>query len=116
MAQHAKEGVADRRTASSWDAAGGTDKADQAAGFLGDQADEDRDTAKTSQAAKGLRTAKDLVGVMAKAIAHGLASESDGVKLACLEEVADLGNAARDACRAAMRDAKKETRNLQPST
>jgi hypothetical protein len=81
--------------------------------FLDDQADEDRTDAKASHANKGLKAAKELLGTMTKAVAHGLSSENDSVKQACLDEVAELGNACRDACRAAIRSAKAETRNVQ---
>jgi hypothetical protein len=81
--------------------------------FLSGQADDDRMDAKAKHANKGLKAAKDMVATMAKAIAHGLASDSDSVKLACLEEIADLGNSVRDGSRAAIRSAKSENRNLQ---
>lgn len=84
--------------------------------FLAEQADDDRLDAKAKHANKGLRSAKDTVATMAKAIAHGLASDSECVKLACLEEIADLGNSVRDGSRAAIRSAKTETRNLQGGT
>jgi len=81
--------------------------------FLEEQADEDRGDAKTKHANKGLRTAKDLVATMMKSAAHGLASDSDVVKVACLEELAELGNSVRDGARAAMRQMKAENKNVQ---
>lgn len=95
------------------DASGGAATSEDAKSFLEGQADEDREDAKARHANKGLKNAKDLVATMAKAVAHGLASESEAVKAACLEEIADLGNAVRDGCRAALRAAKTETRNVQ---
>lgn len=86
---------------------------DDAKNFLAEKADDDREDAKAKHANKGLRTAKDLLGTMVKAVAHGLSSDSDDVKRACLDEVAELGNAVRDAARAAMRASKTETRNVQ---
>ena len=81
--------------------------------FLDEQADADRGDAKTKHANKGLRTSKDLVATMAKSAAHGLASDSDAVKIACLEELAELGNSVRDGARAALRQMKAENRNVQ---
>ena len=85
----------------------------EAADFMHEKADEDRTDAKIRHADKGLRSAKETLATMVKAVAHGLASDSDAVKAACLEEVADLGNAVRDGCRAALRAAKTEKRNVQ---
>lgn len=84
-----------------------------ASDFLAGQAEEDREDAKARHLNKGLKTAKELCATMAKAIAHGLASDSEAVKLACLEEIGDLGGGVRDGSRAAIRAGKKENRNLQ---
>lgn len=81
--------------------------------FLDEAADQDRGDAQTRHANKGLRQAKEHVQTLAKHCASALASDSMTIKLALLDEIADLGAAIRDGCRAASRDAKKETRNLQ---
>lgn len=81
--------------------------------FLVDAAEDDRLDAKTKHLNKGLRTAKDLLATMTKSAAHGLASDSDAIKDACLEELAELGGSVRDSSRAAKRSATKENRNLQ---
>ncbi len=83
--------------------------------FMRKQAEEDRVDAKTKHLDRGLKTARDAVATMAKSAAHGLASDSHEVKLACLEELATLGNHCRDATREAMRKAKGEKKNVQPS-
>jgi len=90
-----------------------TDK--KAKTFMDKQADEDRDDAKATHCNKGLKSCKDLLDQMSKAVAHGIATEHDGQKRACLAEVGDLGNAVRDTARQAVRDSKVEKRNLQPS-
>lgn len=90
-----------------------TDKA--AKTFMDRQADEDREDAKASHCNKGLKTCKDLLDQMRKAVDHGIATEHDGQKRACLAEVGDLGNAVRDCAREAVRNSKTEKRNLQPS-
>lgn len=92
---------------------GGTPPAEEAKNFMEAKADEDRGDAKSKHANKGLRTAKDLLNEMAKAVAWGLATDDDDVKHMALEKTGDLGNAVRDACRAAMRAASTEKRNLQ---
>lgn len=90
---------------------GGTPE--NASDFMAAQADDDRKAAKEKYANKGLRSARETVATMTKAVAHGLASDSDGVKASCLEELAELGNAVRDICRAAMRKSATENRNVQ---
>lgn len=83
------------------------------ADFMAAQADDDRKSAKEKHANKGLRSAREMVACMTKSVAHGLASDSDAVKASCLEELAELGNAVRDACRAAIRKSASENRNVQ---
>ena len=85
----------------------------KSAGFLGDKAEKDREDARTTHANKGLRNAKDLLSTMTKAVAHGLSSDSEATKHHVLTEIADLGNAVRDGCRAALRASKAENRNIQ---
>jgi hypothetical protein len=91
-------------------------KGKDAAGFLGEAAEDDREDARTKHANKGLRSAKDAVSAMAKHVAAGLASDTEDLKLALLSEIADLAAAVRDGSRAAMRACKAETRNLQDAT
>lgn len=83
--------------------------------FLRKQADADRKDAKTRHLDKALKTAREAVSTMAKAAAHGLASDSWDAKEACLEELATLGNHVRDEAREGMRNAKGEKKNVQPS-
>lgn len=82
--------------------------------ILTETADKDRTDAKARHLSKGLSDAKNLIATMAKATAHGIASESDKVKRDVLDELADLGNAVRDGAREAIRNAKVEKRNVQP--
>lgn len=74
--------------------------------FMAAQADDDKTDAKAKAANKGLRSAKDNLATMTKLCTAAIATDSDDVKLSCLQEIADLGNAVRDGCRAAMRAVK----------
>ncbi len=84
-----------------------------AAGFLGEQAEEDRKTTKAKAADDGLTRAKKAAQNILKGIAHAEASDSDEVRLLTLKECADLGNDIRDACDGAARKMAKEDRNGQ---
>lgn len=83
--------------------------------FMRAQAEDDRRDAVTRSLDKGLKVAKDAVAQMAKAVAHGLASDSDAMKEAVLEELATLGNHVRDEARAAMRRAKATVVKAKPA-
>lgn len=86
---------------------------DDKANFMKGQADEDVANAKVEHCGKGLRTAKDLLSTMQKAVAHGLATDDDDMKRSCLAEIGECANAVRLACKRAIEDSEKETRNLQ---
>jgi hypothetical protein len=86
-----------------------------AAGYMADQAEEDRTDAKAAKLEKGLAAVKDMAAQMAKGIAHGIATDSDEMMAAVLDEVAALGNAIRDRARKALRDYKAPAKNVQPS-
>jgi hypothetical protein len=87
--------------------------AKDAKNFLSAQADDDRKDAKAKHLSKGLRTAKELVATMQKSVAHGIASQADEIQRVCLDELAELGNAIRDAARAAIRNSTSEAKNVQ---
>lgn len=84
-------------------------------GYMGNQADLDRGDAKAAKLEKGLADVKDSAAQMVKAIAHGIATDSDEMMSAVLDEVATLGNGIRDRARKALRDWKAPARNEQPS-
>ena len=95
------------------DASGGT--AAKGKDFLQQKKAEDKMDAKAKKLNKGLRNAKESNKVLVTALAHGMATESDEAKKACLEEVATLAESIRDGSRTALREAAAETRNLQPA-
>jgi len=77
----------------------------ETAGYMGDQANEDRATSRNRVANRGLRDAKTLANTILKAIAHGTSSVQDEMKHACLREIATLAEQVRDGCRAAADEA-----------
>lgn len=84
-----------------------------AKGYMHDQADLDRGDARSTKLNKALTKVKDDCASMSKAIAHAQATDHDDMKVACLDEIATLGNSIRDAARKAIRDAKQPAPNVQ---
>jgi hypothetical protein len=96
------------------DLSGATEQEKSAAAtFLQEQASDDRKTTKAKAAEDGLKRAKAAAATINKALAHGLATEDDDVRLMVLKEIADLGSEIRTACDAACRKLKAENRNGQ---
>jgi hypothetical protein len=83
--------------------------------FMHERANLDKQDAATAALDKALCKTKELVATMAKSIAHAQSTESDDMKMACLDEIATLGNKARDKARAAINDAKKAQDAARPA-
>lgn len=81
--------------------------------FMHDKADLDRTDARTSKLQKGLSDCKEHAATMVKAIAHGIATESEEMVLAVLDEVANLGATIRDRAKRAIREGKASQNNEQ---
>tara|TARA_R110000796_G_scaffold229663_6_gene347092 strand:+ start:1271 stop:1717 length:447 start_codon:yes stop_codon:yes gene_type:complete len=83
--------------------------------FLHEQANLDRQDAATAALDKALGKCKELAAAIVKSIAHAQATETDEMKMACLDEIATLGNKCRDKARTAIRDAKKAQAKAEPA-
>ena len=83
------------------------------ASVLEKQAEVDRVDARARHLSDGLKSAKEHMQRIDKAIAHGNATDSDDMKRGCLTEVADLASTIRDGARRAIRNAAAESRNVQ---
>lgn len=83
--------------------------------FMDEQADSDREAAKASHVDDGLKAIAEQVDRLKKGIAYAKAEHDAAVKLAVLTAVADTAAAIADDARRAVRNARAENRNLQPS-
>ena len=82
--------------------------------FMHDQANLDKQDAVTAALDNALGKTKTLSATIAKSIAHAQSTESDEMKIACLDEIADMSNSIRDKSRQAIRDAKKAQEAAKP--
>ena len=88
---------------------------EEAPGFLGEQAAEDREGAKAKHVDDGLEAVSEMVTRMARGLAYAKLVHEIDVKLSVLSEIADTAAAVTDDARRAVRNANTERRNLQPS-
>ena len=83
--------------------------------FMDDAADDDRARTKGQHVDDGLKAAKEMVARMTRGIAYASAVHDLEVKLTVLNEIADTASAITDDARRAIRNARSETRNGQPT-
>lgn len=95
--------------------AAANDDTNEPENFLIAKAGEDVEDAKKRHVGSAVDDSLEATKKIVKLLSAAKVVESESVACDVLNEVADLAESVRDGCRRGVRNAKTETRNLQPS-